>query len=149
MKAFQSSYQFIVLKGTVFSGRGEGEFYINLYAKNIMKVLGIKPYPGTLNLKLDRGSANIASKYLIKDNAHYIIEPPFNNLARVYTWVGYIKCLKVYIIKPDITYYSSDVIELIADFSLRKRFGLKDGDLVELHVAINPSQRPSICIEVV
>ena len=44
----------ITLEGTVFTGLGEGAYYISMeqYRKQFMEKLGFDPYPGTLNLKL-------------------------------------------------------------------------------------------------
>ncbi|MEM4238834.1 MAG: DUF120 domain-containing protein, partial [Nitrososphaerota archaeon] len=44
----------VVLEGRVFSGMGEGAYYISLpwYRDQIRKKLGFDPYPGTLNVNL-------------------------------------------------------------------------------------------------
>ena len=43
-----------ILSGTLFSGLGEGAYYISLpgYKKQFISKLGFEPYPGTLNLKI-------------------------------------------------------------------------------------------------
>ncbi|MEM0320002.1 MAG: DUF120 domain-containing protein, partial [Candidatus Nezhaarchaeales archaeon] len=44
----------IVLTGEVFTGLGEGAYYVSLegYRSQIVEKLGFDPYPGTLNLRL-------------------------------------------------------------------------------------------------
>jgi len=44
----------VTLEGTVFTGLGEGAYYISkdYYLKQFIERLGFDPYPGTLNLKL-------------------------------------------------------------------------------------------------
>ena len=44
----------VTLEGTVFTGLGEGAYYIGResYRKQFAEKLGFDPYPGTLNLKL-------------------------------------------------------------------------------------------------
>src|SRR5208337_4812172 len=44
----------VTLEGTVFTGLGEGAYYISKehYRKQFAEKLGFDPYPGTLNLKL-------------------------------------------------------------------------------------------------
>ena len=44
----------VTLEGTVFTGFGEGAYYIlkEVYRKQFIEKLGFDPYPGTLNLKL-------------------------------------------------------------------------------------------------
>ena len=45
----------VTLEGIVFTGLGEGAYYIGKehYRKQFIEKLGFEPYPGTLNLKLD------------------------------------------------------------------------------------------------
>jgi len=45
----------INMEGTVFSGLGEGAYYMSLdgYKEQFVKKLGFSPYPGTLNIRLD------------------------------------------------------------------------------------------------
>jgi riboflavin kinase len=44
----------VTLEGTVFTGLGEGAYYVTKehYRQQIVEKLGFEPYPGTLNLKL-------------------------------------------------------------------------------------------------
>jgi riboflavin kinase len=50
----------IYLEGELFSGLGEGAYYINQegYRKQFREKLGFDPYPGTLNIKLKAGYEN-------------------------------------------------------------------------------------------
>ncbi len=136
---------YIELAGKVFSGLGEGEFYVNLYARNFHRVLGIRPYPGTLNIRLDDNSVTIAEKCLRKDKA-ILIDPPLEGYGRVCVWPAYLKCLKVYVIRPEKTVYKRDVVELISDKNLREVFNLVDGDRVKVQVALDNNWMPPYCI---
>jgi riboflavin kinase, archaea type len=52
---FESAYPpSITLEGTLFTGFGEGAYYVTKegYRKQFIEKLGFDPYPGTLNLKL-------------------------------------------------------------------------------------------------
>ena len=51
------------VSGKVFSGLGEGAYYISLmgYKKQFISKLGFEPYPGTLNLKL---SSNLHKQFI-------------------------------------------------------------------------------------
>ena len=44
----------IMLEGTLFTGLGEGAYYVTRddYRKQFIEKLGFDPYPGTLNIKL-------------------------------------------------------------------------------------------------
>ncbi len=120
--------------GTVFTGRGEGSFYVSIYAREFRRVLGFTPYPGTLNVKLDDGIVDEFNICLEKMPKH-IIEPPRiegAKLARVYVYPARINGYSAWIVRPEITVYSKNVVEIIADKYLRKFLGLEDGDEVSI-----------------
>ncbi|MCE4617109.1 MAG: CTP-dependent riboflavin kinase [Desulfurococcales archaeon] len=124
------------LKGLVFSGKGEGEFYINLYARNIRAKLGFIPYPGTLNVRI---LDEYTEKYqeAIMKIIPVIVDPPLipgSKLGRAVFYTAYLHGVKVYIVRPEITVYGFDVIEIVAPFNIRQKFGLRDGDEVEIEI---------------
>uniref|UniRef100_A0A7C4FHT2 Riboflavin kinase n=1 Tax=Ignisphaera aggregans TaxID=334771 RepID=A0A7C4FHT2_9CREN len=121
--------------GRVFSGIGEGRIYVELYRSEIEKVMSIKPYPGTLNVKLEREYVDIVKK-LLASNPHTVIKPPKEGLAPVLAWRAYVEDLVVYIVKPVKTVWRFDVIELVAEKNLRELFGLADGDTIEVLVPL-------------
>lgn len=133
--------EMIRLRGTVVSGIGEGRKYVEMYSIEIEKALGFKPFPGTLNVLLDRESiTRIAVVYKMKPYA--VIKPPFNGLAIVYAWRGYITKrggsdkMLAYLVRPAITVHDLSVVELVASECIRKRLGLSDGDAVEIDVVM-------------
>jgi len=120
------------VKGTVFTGVGEGRFYTQQrgYNRGLQKQLGIRPYPGTLNLKVSRESL---ARFMLGRPAVRI--PGFNAKERTF---GALDCYPVHIkgiysaiIVPERTVHK-DTIELVSDDSLRRSLGLKDGDMVEV-----------------
>ncbi|MCE4628313.1 MAG: CTP-dependent riboflavin kinase [Desulfurococcales archaeon] len=120
-----------IFRGRVFSGRGEGSFYVSIYAKNIRRKLGFTPYPGTLNIKLLNSVEEFNS--CVDMLPKIVIEPPRipgEKLARVVAYKLYINGRPVYAVRPEITIYKGDVVEVISDKYLRKELRLKDGDLV-------------------
>ncbi len=133
------------LVGEVFSGLGEGEFYVNLYARNFHRILGIRPYPGTLNIRLSGESVELAEKCLKRENA-ILVDPPMKGYGRVCVWPAYLRCLKVYVIRPEKTIYKKDVIEIISDKNLREVFNLVDGDKIRILVALDTKWTPPYCI---
>ncbi len=126
----------VYLRGKVFSGVGEGRIYVGLYRDLIKRVLGIEPYPGTLNIALDNAYITVAAK-LFKSKPHFIIEPPAPSLAKGFVWKAYIWDTPCFIVRPSITIYSFDVIEVISDKMLRGYLGLDDGSIVEIRVPFN------------
>jgi riboflavin kinase len=133
----------VTLEGTVFSGLGEGAYYIALesYRKQFIEKLGFDPYPGTLNLKL-------TTDYDIKARSELEAYPAveiegFKNEDRTF---GHVKCYPVIIenkvkgalISALRTHYDASVIELIAPVFLRKHLKLKDGYKVKVEVLTLP-----------
>lgn len=133
----------VTLEGTVFTGLGEGAYYVTKehYRKQIVERLGFEPYPGTLNLKL-------VSDYDIKTrmelDAYPAIEVKgFKNEDRTF---GLVKCypaviggtVKGALIMALRSHYDASVLELIAPVCLRKHLGLKDGNKVKVEVYTQP-----------
>ncbi len=120
----------VMVKGKVFSGRGEGSFFMSIYAKEFRRTLGFIPYPGTLNLKvLNEDYIQVYSSCLKKARP-IVVEPPEipnTKLGRVYVYPANISGLDVFIVRPAISVYKMDVIEVIAEERLRETLNLEDG----------------------
>jgi len=129
----------IVIEGVVFSGLGEGAYYVTRkpYKEQFIKKLGFNPYPGTLNLKL-------ISQYDTQMRRELEVQPGieiqgFKNENRTY---GHVKCFparingkeKGAVILALRTHYDSSVIEVIAPHHLRSVLKLKDGNKVKVEV---------------
>uniref|UniRef100_A0A7C5XJH9 Riboflavin kinase n=1 Tax=Ignisphaera aggregans TaxID=334771 RepID=A0A7C5XJH9_9CREN len=130
----------ISLRGRVFSGIGEGRIYVSLYKDVIRRVLGIEPYPGTLNIALDNTYIDIAAR-LFKSKPHFVIEAPAPSLAKGFVWKAYIDGVNCFIVRPSITVYSFDVVEVISDVMLRDCLGLVDGSTVIVKVPLDVNDR--------
>ena len=129
----------ITLEGTVFTGMGEGAYYISKehYKKQFIEKLGFIPYPGTLNLKL-------TTEYDLKTRTELEAYPAievqgFKNENRTF---GVVKCypatignkIKGALIFALRSHYDSSVLEIIAPVCIRKRLNLKDGYKVKVEV---------------
>jgi riboflavin kinase len=129
----------ITLEGTVFTGLGEGAYYISKehYKKQFIEKLGFTPYPGTLNLKL-------TTDYDLKSRAELDAYPAveiqgFKNEDRTF---GVVKCypatignkVKGALIFALRSHYDSSVVEIIAPVCIRKHLNLKDGYKVKVEV---------------
>jgi riboflavin kinase len=133
----------IILKGTVFSGFGEGRYYLGQKGYNFQftRKLGFSPYPGTLNLKLS--SSELRKKQELEMYPSLTIEG-FMEDKRSF---GTVRCypaiinnaVKGAIIIIKRTHYDESVLEVIAPVYLRKRFNLKEGSEVKIEVPIKPS----------
>jgi len=133
----------ITLEGVVFTGLGEGAYYVTRehYKKQFIEKLGFDPYPGTLNLKL---TTDYDVKSCSELEGYPAIEiEGFESEDRTF---GPVKCypaiienkLKGALILALRRHYDTSVIEVIAPIFLRKNLGLKDGHKVKVEVLTLP-----------
>ena len=133
----------VTLEGTVFTGLGEGAYYISkdIYRKQFIEKLGFDPYPGTLNLKL-------TTDYDLKTRTELETYPAieiegFKNENRTF---GVVKCYPAMIdnkakgalVLALRSHYDTSVLEVIASVCLRKQLSLKDGLKVKVEVFTLP-----------
>jgi riboflavin kinase len=135
---FNTGTRTLKLTGNVTSGLGEGRYYVRQegYRTQFRRELGFDPYPGTLDIRLDKRS--LEQKELLRGLPGKHIEG-FATKERTF---GPVKCFpaifrdtKVAVILPARTHLT-DIIEVLASKRLRKEFGLEDGDEVEIEVMI-------------
>ena len=139
--AIESFKHIIDFEGHVITGMGEGAYYMSLkgYKQQFKEKLGYEPYPGTLNIKLNSSSYVEAKKEMLKYPS--ITIEGFSDQSRTFGWV---KCYPAYIndsvnINSSIlilerTHYDDSIIEIIAPFSIKEQFSLKNGDYIKLKV---------------
>ncbi|MEM2349301.1 MAG: DUF120 domain-containing protein [Acidilobaceae archaeon] len=123
-------------EGIVFSGIGEGGFYVSIYTKKFREKLNIEPYPGTLNIRLRDDQVELFNECLSNLNLIYIEPPAIPNakLAAVYAYPIELYLnphITAFIIKPAITIYKNDVIEILSPTYLRKALNLSDGSILK------------------
>ena len=129
----------VTLEGTVFTGLGEGAYYISKedYRKQFIEKLGFDPYPGTLNLKLSTDYGLETRKDL--DSFPSIEIEGFTSEKRTF---GFVKCYRVRVndkINGALAFalrghYDLSVLEVVAPVCLRKELNLEDGDKVKVDV---------------
>lgn len=128
----------LVIIGTVTSGLGEGQYYVNqeAYADQFQKKLWFKPFEGTLNLRL--ADPELPKLDILKKSEGILIKG-FEKEGRTF---GDVKCflatihnMECAVILP-VRSHHTDIIEVICKFHLRRSLGLKDGDQVELIVSL-------------
>jgi len=125
-----SAGNWLVLRGRVISGLGEGAKYVELYRERFREYLGIDPYPGTLNVELI-GSA----PQLPRDKA-IVIPPPHPGFGEVYTYRALLGGLEVYVVKPAKTRHPPSIVEVVSSYCLREKLKLRDGSLIEIYVMV-------------
>lgn len=126
----------IRITGTVFTGMGEGRYYMSQenYKEGIRRELGFLPYPGTLNLRLSKDQLYKLDILRLKIKKFI---PKFESNGRefgkVYLFNGYMKNHPVGIVMPERTHYN-DVIEIVSSDRLRDLFHLVDGNEVDVTI---------------
>ncbi len=124
------------IHGTVFSGLGEGKYYISQqkYMLQFRKRLLFRPFEGTLNVRVAPSDMPLFER--LTYSAGITIQG-FVSKGRTF---GDVKCFiakmqetECAIILPVRTHYT-DVMEIIAKEHLRSVQNLSDGDVVEIDV---------------
>lgn len=135
--------------GHVSSGLGRGAEFVSLpgYAAQFRTLLGTDPYPGTLNITLNEGTASRDSL----DESSAICLDGWVDGNRSF---GAVRCYpatvtaqragteddqstRAYVVDPVETDHDSDTLELVASVQLRDALGLDDGDRVVVHVEVD------------
>ena len=141
-KSLDSSPTHVELKGTLVSGMGEGAYYMGLkgYTKQFKSKIGYIPFPGTLNVRLDKKIHQEAIKQF--ETLDGVKIKSFSDGKRTYGWV---KCfqaklnnsIRCELIILERTHHDDSIIELISKTCLRKSAKLKDGSKVSIKIPIN------------
>jgi len=134
----------IEFEGKVFTGFGEGAYYVKkrAYRKQFFKILGFEPYPGTLNVKLEKKELIEKNRELRQMRGIKVLgfEDRFRTYGDVYVYRALIEdTLEGAIVYAERTHYDERVIEIISPYYLRRRLGLKDGDLIRFKVFLSQS----------
>lgn len=124
-----------VLNGHVITGLGEGKYYISLegYMSQFRQKLGFDPFPGTLNIRLDKNSIELRKRIypgirisgFTDHNRTFGSGSCFNVI---------VNAIQGAVIIPERTHYPEDIIEVIAPVNLREHLDFKDGSKVRVEV---------------
>ena len=124
----------VKLSGNVFTGRGEGEKFLELQwvKQQVMAKLGFTPFHGTLNVRLSEESAK--RRKTLEEAASMKVCPAEGYcVGRIFhASIGKFACA---VIIPEVPGYPTDVLEIIAPCNLREKLMLVDGD--EVTVLVN------------
>lgn len=117
------------IHGKVVTGIGEGQYYISKegYRSQFHSMLGFVPFPGTLNIRLDKPFAPSGEAIKIMGFSE---EGKTLGGCECY-WIR-INGIKAVIVRPERSSYPPDLIEIIAPIGLRGSLCLSDGDEVEV-----------------
>lgn len=116
-----------ILRGRVVSGVARAGYYVDKYRDLFRPLLGADPYPGTLNVRLDKCIWEYTG-----GRSPLVVKPSEPGLCEAYVFRGRIGEIDVLIVKPSVTVHDCTVVELISVVKLRDALGLRDGDVVEI-----------------
>ena len=125
------------ITGIVTSGIGEGKFYVQIqkYNQEFEKLLGKTPFPGTLNIVVDKDDYKqfLLSKDTIKVEGFKTNERTFGMILcyRIKLQKGN-KQIDAIITIPERTSHPENIAEIIAPVYLRKELNVEDNDRVEI-----------------
>jgi riboflavin kinase len=127
------------IRGRIFSGVGEGRYYVSLegYRKQFIEKLGFDPYPGTLNMRVLKEEMYFRKRL---DEEDGVLIDGFKTEDRTFGEVKAFPCrikgIEGAVVIPKRTHYPKDILELISPVKLRDALGLKDGDVIEVEVLL-------------
>lgn len=137
-RAVRKSQEFTI-RGRVVDGLQDGNYYLGLgeYKRAIKRHVGFAPYPGTLNIRLNRAEDREAKHELQK--AGGIVIPGFRRGKKIF---GSVKCFWCEVnraagavIIPERSHYGADILEVISPDMLRDKLNLKTGGMVTVKVS--------------
>ncbi|RLI09406.1 riboflavin kinase [Candidatus Bathyarchaeota archaeon] len=130
---------YLVIKGLVFTGLGEGAYYVTRegYRQQFVEKLGFEPYPGTLNLRIVDAESLRARREL-----EYYPGIEIRGFKAEGRTFGAGKCFRA-LVNDEVeaavvmayrTHYGPSVLEVISPVCLREKLNLRDGDEVKVKV---------------
>ncbi|RNJ77310.1 MAG: CTP-dependent riboflavin kinase [Nitrosopumilus sp. B06] len=130
------------LEGTLVSGMGEGAYYMALdgYTCQFRSKIGYVPFPGTLNVRLDKREHREAVRQFEGLPGTRI--EGFSDGKRTYGWVkcfdAKINDIACHLIILERTHHDDSIVELISGVCLRNAATLDDGSKIVMTVSADP-----------
>ena len=127
----------ISLTGGVVTGQGQGAGFTQLewVQQQFIQKLGIEPYPGTLNLRLEAVTAQTQWQQ-VKTQPGVVISPPEPTWCEAHCYpIQLPGNVPAAIVVPAVPDYPPDQVEIIAALPLRDHLGVADGDALSLTVS--------------
>ena len=125
----------LTLKGKIASGAMRGSPLVDTFYYRLIGILGVEPFKGTMDIQLENPVD--VSLYSTKAIDHILID----GTKKVYAYLapivltirkdGRAEDYNCWVIREP-GYPQQDMIEVVARDSLKDKFGLKDGDIVEI-----------------
>lgn len=142
--AFGNGEQLLEIRGVLFAGLGEAAYYVSMagYRRQFVSKLGFRPFPGTLNLRLNTTIDRKLKKDLASTKGIHI--EGFKDGKRTY---GGAECFRALlnekmhcaVLVLERTIYDDSVLEIISPQNIRKSLRMKNGDSVDVKISLKNS----------
>ena len=140
-EAFGEGQKLVIVHGRVFTGLGEGAYYVSLsgYKMQFVSKLGFEPFPGTLNLRLESAVDRKIRRDMGLNKGIHI--DGFSDGKRTY---GGAECfpailngkVKSAVLILERTSHDDSVLELISSVNIRQTLKIEEGDEMEARIQI-------------
>jgi riboflavin kinase len=126
-----------IIRGIVQSGAGKGSYFtqVDWVVEQCNRMLGYKPFPGTLNVQVAGEDLKHLDSFLRESDFELVPDDPAFCSARVKKVM--VNNIPGALILPaeDVRIHEEGVIEIIAACSIKETLGIGDGDLVTVAAA--------------
>jgi len=127
----------ILFGGSPIAGLGQGAFYVSQkgYREGFRKALGFKPFPGTLNIRID--DADIEKRITLREQPPIVVRG-FTKGSRTFGTTACYKCvvggLPGAVVFPEMNAHGLSVLEVVSPFNIRQKLSLTDLSRVEVEI---------------
>jgi riboflavin kinase len=122
------------ITGVIETGAGKGSFFVGLdwVVHQFEEQMGFKPFPGTLNVRLNEGDLAQAQSFFDKKDFDLVPkDPAFCRAGVKRLTVNGVPAAAVFP-SQDVRIHDNRVIEIIAGCHIKETLNLHDGDEVTL-----------------
>jgi len=126
------------LTGKLVTGKGEATFFTQAeWARAAFQdLVGIDPWPGTLNLHLS-DAVHLAAWADIRRTPGRLLRAPNPEWCDGKVYPAHLEGrITAAVVVPDVASYPDDQVEIIAAVHLRRELGAADGDELSLEIGI-------------
>ncbi len=122
------------ISGVIQSGAGKGAYFtqVEWVVLQCKKMLGYRPFPGTLNVRIDHTDVDKLDLLFSAVDFELVPDDPVYCAAQVKKIA--LNGIDAAVVKPgeSVRIHENHVLEVISSFNLKQALGLKDGDTVRL-----------------
>jgi riboflavin kinase len=126
-----------IIRGIIQSGAGKGSYFtqVDWVVEQCNRMLGYKPFPGTLNVQVAGEDLKHLDSFLRESDFELVPDDPAFCSARVKRVM--VNNIPGALILPaeDVRIHEKGVIEIIAACNLKETLGIGDGDFVTVAAA--------------